>query len=323
MKKRLITEKLVIFILILMISIQSLDTFYSGSQDHNIFYSQASNPNIVLAGAKDITIPTEDEILAGKTELEIFNYFLQNQKYIMHAGGTIGKDYYTNSYEAIKQNYKQGNRIFEIDLNFTSDNHLVLVHGWTEYDYLNRIGLPYNANKPVMSLTEFKNTKIKGKYTTMSIYDLINFMKEHKYSYFILNLKGGANEKVTTKALKQLVKAAKNDSKILNRFVIWGYNSKVVKAIKNVYDFKLIALNVKNYSKMTKGLNTTEEIINYCKKNKISIILFQYNDYKQELINAAKQNKISTFMYTVDSATFVTPYFNKGVTMAFTNKLRN
>ena len=273
MKKRLITEKLVIFILILMISIQSLDTFYSGSQDHNIFYSQASNPNIVLAGAKDITIPTEDEILAGKTELEIFNYFLQNQKYIMHAGGTIGKDYYTNSYEAIKQNYKHCYK------------------------------------------------KIPQQPTT--IYDLINFMKEHKYSYFILNIKGGANEKVTTKALKQLVKAAKNDSKILNRFVIWGYNSKVVKAIKNVYDFKLIALNVKNYSKMTKGLNTTEEIINYCKKNKISIILFQYNDYKQELINAAKQNKISTFMYTVDSATFVTPYFNKGVTMAFTNKLRN
>lgn len=312
------------FILIIVISLQALDCFYAADKnDYSMFYTQANNPNIVFAGAQDITIPTEDEILAGKTTREIFDYYIKNQQYIMHAGGSIDGRNYTNSLEALTTNYEQGNRIFEIDLNFTSDGHLVLVHGWTEYDYKYRLGINYNAKNPVMSLEQFKKTKIYNKYTTMTIEDLIKFMSEHKYSYFILNIKGGSNHKVSTKAIKQVVAAANNDKNILNRFVIWGYNTKVIKEIKKIYKFDLLALNIKSYANMEKKLDTHKEIIEYIKKQGIDIIMYQYNDFDLKTSKEAAKAGIETFIYTVDSINFAKPFFAQGVTMAFTNKLRN
>ena len=311
------------FILILVILIQVTDCFYNDQNDYNIFYTQASNPNIVLADAKDVTIPTEDEILAGRTTKEIFYYYMNNQKYIMHAGGQVEGKNYTNSLEALTKNYEAGNRIFEIDLNFTSDGELVLIHGWSEYDYTHRLGVVYNKKKPVMDLKTFKKTKLYGKYTTMTVNDLIKFMKEHPYSYFILNIKGGSNYKTSNKALKQIVKKAKSDKNILNRMVVWGYNSKVLTEAKKIYDFELIALNVKDYSKMEKSLNTKEEIINFCKKNKITVIMYQYRDFKKDLSDLAGAYNIKSVVYTVESSTFAKTYFDQGVSMAFTNKLKN
>jgi glycerophosphoryl diester phosphodiesterase len=40
---------------------------------------------------------------------------------------------YTNSPDALNQNYESGRRIFEIDLALTSDDHIVLAHDWDAY----------------------------------------------------------------------------------------------------------------------------------------------------------------------------------------------
>ncbi len=66
---------------------------------------------MVFAKPNDVTIPTEAETLKGKSSLEVFKYYVKSQKYIMHAGGSINKTYYTNSFEAIDKNYQDGNRI--------------------------------------------------------------------------------------------------------------------------------------------------------------------------------------------------------------------
>lgn len=51
---------------------------------------------------------------------------------IAHAGGTVReKEYntkYTNSLEALRQNYNLGHRLFEMDFNLTSDKKLAAVH---------------------------------------------------------------------------------------------------------------------------------------------------------------------------------------------------
>ena len=51
-------------------------------------------------------------------------------KYIAHAGGGIGGASYTNSRDAFDANYRRGFRFFETDLNWTSDDQLVLIHDW-------------------------------------------------------------------------------------------------------------------------------------------------------------------------------------------------
>ncbi len=51
-------------------------------------------------------------------------------RFIAHAGGALDGLAYTNSLEALDQHYAAGFRLFELDFEWTSDGHLVLVHDW-------------------------------------------------------------------------------------------------------------------------------------------------------------------------------------------------
>lgn len=321
MKKEIIRDNLIYFVLLAAIILEFFDCFYiSDNVITDIGVSEAARKNIVLSGYKDETIPTEDEILAGKSTREIFNYYVNKQNYIMHAGGSIDGYSYTNSYDALNANYKTGNRIFEIDLNYTSDKHLVLVHGWEEKDYNNKLSLPYNKNNAVMDYQTFKKTLIRKKYQTMSIEDLITFMKKHPYSYFILNLKEGSNVKISKDGLTKIVKAANYDRDILNRFVIWGYNKKVVETAKSIYNFDLITLSYNN-AKNSNKVNAS--IIKYCKENNISSLVYSTDSFNPNMAKLAKKNGIYSFVFTTDKKSYADELIKKGATMVMSNKLKN
>jgi glycerophosphoryl diester phosphodiesterase len=49
---------------------------------------------------------------------------------IAHAGGAVGGLTYTNSLEALELSYSRGCRFFELDIQWTSDGGLVLLHDW-------------------------------------------------------------------------------------------------------------------------------------------------------------------------------------------------
>ena len=49
-------------------------------------------------------------------------------KFIAHAGGGIGNLSYTNSRDALDTNYRHGHRFFELDLDWTKDDKLVLIN---------------------------------------------------------------------------------------------------------------------------------------------------------------------------------------------------
>lgn len=59
---------------------------------------------------------------------------LATTRLIAHAGGTMREAgflaAYSNSLQALKQNYSLGHRIFEFDLNLTQDGRLAAVHNW-------------------------------------------------------------------------------------------------------------------------------------------------------------------------------------------------
>lgn len=52
---------------------------------------------------------------------------------ITHAGGLLDGAAYTNSLEALDQNFRSGRRIFEVDLALTADGAIVLAHDWEAY----------------------------------------------------------------------------------------------------------------------------------------------------------------------------------------------
>jgi glycerophosphoryl diester phosphodiesterase len=72
--------------------------------------------------------------------------------FIAHAGGQIDGYNYTNSLEALDLSYSKGCRMFELDLQLTSDNKIVAAHD------------------PVfMTETEFMAQPILGKFTPMNM----------------------------------------------------------------------------------------------------------------------------------------------------------
>jgi len=276
--------------------------------------------NIHFVGYQDETKKSEAEVLKGKTTREIFNYYVKNQKYIMHAGGAIDGHIYTNSLEALEENYKKGNRIFEIDLNYTNDHQLVMIHGWTESDYQGKLGVPYAG---VMNKATFKNTLLHGKYHTMTLEDLIKFMRSHPYAYFILNLKGGSKAAVSKDALTELVNLANRNPNILDRLVIWGYNLNVIKTARRIYNFDLITLSYNDPKDMPTEVNTKEKMIAYCVKNNISSLIFAEDTFDEEIATLGKKAGIYSFVFTIDNEKKAQGFLDKNATMILSNHLLN
>lgn len=103
---------------------------------------------------------------------------------IAHAGGAIdlgnGFLFYTNSKEALDNSYKNGFRLFELDIIKTSDNVYVAAHDWNDWQKRTN----YKGKLPP-SLQEFKSTKIYDKLTPLDINDINEWFSKHKDAVFI------------------------------------------------------------------------------------------------------------------------------------------
>lgn len=131
-------------------------------------------------------------------EINKSNYILKEnllQKYIENDGEVnltvqqkldISKDDYItiahfNSLEELNENYEKGYRLISADIQWTSDENIVLLKDWYWYfDNLfeNPMGHP--------TLAEFKAMKMKDDQTQMTFDDLINWMEEHPDVYVVL-----------------------------------------------------------------------------------------------------------------------------------------
>lgn len=93
---------------------------------------------------------------------------------VAHAGGAIHGLTYTNSREALDESYRKGFRAFELDFEWTSDNHLVLVHDWDHTSSL--FGLPPH----VFTYHEFLTSSRRDGLHQMTFEGLVSWLRIHK-----------------------------------------------------------------------------------------------------------------------------------------------
>lgn len=109
-----------------------------------------------------------------------------NQKlFIAHGAGEIDSYRYTNSYEALMQSLKEGYQFIEIDLGMTSDSIMVCVHDWQEFNtfaFNYKDGGKKKRNNPIPTFREFKETRIYGKYTPMSVEDVLKVREKYPFT---------------------------------------------------------------------------------------------------------------------------------------------
>lgn len=96
---------------------------------------------------------------------------------IAHAGGKIKGKTYTNSLEALNNSYKEGFRMFELDIIKTEDNQFVASHDW---EHWKKITGNVNNRYPIPTRAEFKRYKIYGEFTPLDMNDINHWFTEHK-----------------------------------------------------------------------------------------------------------------------------------------------
>ncbi len=91
---------------------------------------------------------------------------------IAHAGGIGNHRVYTNSLEALDHSVAAGHTLIEIDLSWTSDDHLVLVHDW-DREFV-RI---FDREPGQLSRTDFLAAESPWGITQLSLDDLEPFLR--------------------------------------------------------------------------------------------------------------------------------------------------
>ncbi len=205
---------------------------------------------------------------------------------------------YTNSKEAFIEGYKKGLRVFEIDLELTSDEKLVLSHDWDNYVF-------------IPSSKEFLNEKIKNKYTTLSIEDILLLLKIYPDVWFITDSKYIEKELII-KEFKYLVNSAQklNLVKELERFIIQLYYQDMYSIIESVYHFNYYLYTM--YMNWEYNSNHFEEICKWGKDKLLGIVLYK-DWYNINLLKIVNKYNLDLYLHTVNDVFEAKKYFKDGV----------
>jgi len=103
---------------------------------------------------------------------------------IAHAGGIGAHRTYTNSLEALDDSVARGYTAIEIDLSWTSDNHLVLLHDWGhEFEKL------FNRLPEQLTLAEFRSAQSAQGLSHLSLEDLGSWLLDNPDVLVITDIK--------------------------------------------------------------------------------------------------------------------------------------
>lgn len=213
---------------------------------------------------------------------------------VIHALGEIGGRAYTNSQEALEKNYGDGNKVFECDVILTADKKLVAAHDWNTGFHEG-----FSKEDPPTK-QEFMQTPIIGKYTPMSIEEIVRFMKEHPEVYIVTDSKSTEEEEYKIE-FRELVNAAmENDCEdVLKRFVIQIYHPYMYHDIESIYDFEnyIFTLYREGYRGDTEEM---EEYARFCVLNGIDVITINKDYYNDELPEICDRYGLQLFVHTVN-----------------------
>ncbi len=229
-----------------------------------------------------------------------------NMYYITHAGGQVENEIGTNSLEALNNSFCYGYRYIEMDFNFTSDENLVCIHDWDE-DYF-RTGKTAGT---VLSLSDFKNSKMLGKFTPLTAEDLSLWLYKKPETYIITDIKENNVE-----GLKYI---AENYSYIKDRIIPQIYNEEEYDDVKALgYDNIIYTLYKLNYNQKT----DTKQIVKFAKNHPLYAIVFSSELATENYINELKQSGTKLMTHTVNTVEDAQKMLDMGIDGIYSDYLK-
>lgn len=288
------------------------------------YYWTSSNTNVATVNPKNgvvkavgggitdinckITLPS-GRIQKLNCRVEIIPPFFNN-KYMAHAGGGYEGNIYNNTKEAIINSIENGFKFIEVDMTLTSDDKLVCFHGWDKSTY-KATEIVYNG---IPTYDEFMEWKIQGKYSTIDVNAVIDIMKEHPDLLVEIDLKKFGRAR-TKRAVTQLVESADYDEQILDRILMQFTSETAYFAIKEIYDFKYYQY----FTYKSRIADELEDVIKFCKDNKIVSIAVNYTVLTDDMIDRIKDNNLYLLAFTIDDEDLAQEFLDRGVDTICTN----
>ncbi len=223
--------------------------------------------------------------------------------YIIHAGGEYDGTLSTNSYEALVNSYENGNRLIEIDFNFTEWMEPVCIHDF------NRAIIPGYVTGDRLTHYQFMTSKIYGKYSPMDLEMLAEYMREHEDLYIVTDSKEFGTH------LAQSIK--KDYSDLLNRFIVQVYSEEEYREVKSLGFDKIIYTL---YRLSWEEKMDTEHLIEFAKQNHLFAYTFPYELCDIDgYVDSMKKSGVPLYIHTLNDRAEIQKYLDMGINGVYTD----
>ncbi|MGN7358658.1 phosphatidylinositol-specific phospholipase C/glycerophosphodiester phosphodiesterase family protein [Paenibacillus sp. SAF-054] len=227
---------------------------------------------------------------------------------VAHALGGIDQKAYTNSYEAFEANYEKGQRIFEVDLQFTSDGYLVGRHDWSAYAFqsLGQALTPNFTGGP-LPLADMKEMKMFDKYNALEFSEIIDLMHEYPDVYFVTDTKS-TDQATVTAQFREIVELANEDPYMLERIIPQIYNESMYGMIEKVFPFESYIYT------LYQTYDSNQKVLQFVKNHKkiTAVTMPEWRANVSFVSSLKKSNKLA-FVHTINDPDVMAKYKARGV----------
>ncbi|WP_025684196.1 phosphatidylinositol-specific phospholipase C/glycerophosphodiester phosphodiesterase family protein [Paenibacillus maysiensis] len=237
---------------------------------------------------------------------------------ISHAMGAVDGLAYTNAREAFVNNYKKGSRVFEVDLMFTSDRHLVARHEWTEsfteQMQQEQVVGKEQGGKP-WSYQQFKNTPIYGSYTPVDWNDVLDLLEKYPDAYVVTDTKEQDPAQIKQLFAQLTRQAQEKNPELLSRIVPQIYDEEMLRTLRSIYPYTSIIYTL--YATE----DTDDQIIRFVQQNDITAVTLPENRVSGVLVESLRQAGAVCYVNTINDLKAAADYEQMGVRGFYTDVL--
>lgn len=229
---------------------------------------------------------------------------------VVHAGGRVGKRdgksvASSNSAEAVIHAYGAGERVLEIDFNFTSDGGLACIHDWSS-----RFSGQITEGVP-LSMEEWKTVRLFDELTPLCLDSLAGFMRQHPDLYVVTDVK--ENNPLAADVI------ARTCPDLLDRFVIQIYEDGEYEPIAAL-GFSHIIYTLYNLSSAKKA--DTQHWMEYASEHALAGYTFPVEWMEREgYVQEMRKAGIPLFVHTVNGQAAIQDCYDRGIGAVYTDEV--
>jgi len=227
--------------------------------------------------------------------------YMQDGRLAAHAMGALDGRAYTNSLEAFKQNYAAGYRLFEVDLQLTSDNKLITIH----------------ESHRISQTSTFKQEQDNVPFTIMTFEELCLLMLEYDDFYIITDTKYTDNRqnKIIFDVIAETIK--RTDPELLKRVVIQFYNPQMYYFLCANYPF----LRDNYMYTLYMSPDSDSKVIDFVRRARIrAVVMWDFRadkNFVADLVNSGA----AVYAHTVNDINAALELYDNGVYGIYTDTL--